>query len=627
MCGIVGAFSLSGGLTAGWLERPLAALAHRGPDGEGRWVAADGRVALGHRRLAIIDRAGGRQPIASEDGQVVAVVSGELYDHNVLRDRLRARGHRFRTRSDSELVVHLYEEHGVELVEHLRGEFAFILWDGRQRLALAGRDRFGVRPLVYARIGDAHCFASEGKALLAAGAPAAWDLEAVFAATQMHYAPPDRTLFRGVRQVEPGELAVLRDGDLRLRRYWDLDYPREASIEPVAEEDAVRAVADGLREAVRVRLDAEVPIAFQLSGGLDSSAVVALAAEALGRPPLCYSVAFDRPGYDERELAAAAAAHVGAELRLVEVTPAAIAERLPEAVAHSEGVAINGHIAAKHLLSARIRGDGVGVVLTGEGADEVFAGYAHLRSDMLLEAGSEAGGLAARNEASAGLMLPAGAGLDLAGVRSILGFAPSWMAAKATLGLRVAGLLDDDFLAAHAGRDAYALLLADVERRQQLRGRARVHQSLYLWSKTALATYILRTLGDGMEMAHAIEGRLPFLDHRLFARVRGLPLRHLIRDGVEKHALRRAIGARIPAAIQTRQKHPFLAPPLALAGSAPIQALLRGAQLPAFVDRRKLAAAISRLEGMPAAERRAWDPALTLVASLCALQERYRLCL
>jgi asparagine synthase (glutamine-hydrolysing) len=355
---------------------------------------------------------------------------------------------------------------------------------------------------------------------------------------------------------------------------------------------------------------------------------VALAAESLGRPPVCYTVAFDRPGYDERHLAEATAAHVGAELRIVEVGPAMIAERLAEAVAHSEGLAINGHIAAKHLLSRRIRDDGVGVVLTGEGADEVFAGYAHLRRDLLEETGSSgAGALAASNAASAGLMLPEGEGLDLGGVARALGYAPSWMAAKATLGLRVRSLLRDDFLAGHRDRDPFALLVADVERRAQLRGRARVHQSLYLWTKTALATYILRTLGDGMEMAHAIEGRLPFLDHRLFAAARGLPIDQLIRGGVEKAALRRAIGPRIPAAIRERQKHPFLAPPLALAGAAPIQALLRGADaaLPDFVDRRRLRAAVERLPSLPERARRAWDPALTLVASLCALQRRYRL--
>ncbi len=623
MCGIVGAFALRAPLPAAWLGPPLRALAHRGPDGEGRWVSADRRVALGHRRLAIIDRAGGAQPLVNERGDVIAVVSGEFYDYAELRQELRGRGHRFRSRSDSELLVHLYEEYGVDFVRHLRGEFAFILWDKRQRLGIAGRDRFGVRPLVYARLGDAYCFASEGKALLAAGLPAAWDLEAVFAATQMHYAPPDRTLFRGIHQLEPGELALVSAGRLRIRRYWDLDYPRVGEAPTMGEEEAVREVEAALREAVRIRLDAEVPIAFQLSGGLDSSAVVALAAAELGRSPICYTVAFDRPGYDERALAEETAKYVGAELRIVEVSAAAVAERLPQAVAHSEGLAINGHIAAKHLLSERMRADGVGVVLTGEGADEVFAGYAHLRRD--LAGGRDDGALAANNRASAGLMLPSGQGLDLSAVTRAIGFVPTWMAAKATLGHRLRSLLCDDFIAEQGERDAYEISLANVELRRQLSGRSRVHQSLYLWNKNALATYILRTLGDGMEMAHSIEGRLPFLDHRLFALAKRLPIDLLIRGGVEKYVLRRAIGTRIPESIRRREKHPFLAPPLSLADAAPIQAILRGggASIPDFIDGRRLRAAVERLPSLTEDERRAWDPALMLVASLCIQQQRY----
>ncbi len=623
MCGIVGAFALNEPLPEAWLGPPLRALAHRGPDGEGRWVSADRLVALGHRRLAIIDRAGGAQPLACERGDLIAVVSGELYDYAKLHRELCGRGHRFRSKSDSELLLHLYAEYGIDFVRHLRGEFAFILWDKRQRLGIAGRDRFGIRPLVYARLGDAYCFASEGKALLAAGVSAAWDLEAVFAATQMQYPAADRTLFREIHQLEPGEIALVSAGRLRIRRYWDLDYPRVPELPAIGEGEAVREVEAALREAVRIRLSSEVPIAFQLSGGLDSSAVVALAAAELGRPPLCYTVAFDRPGYDERALAEETARHVGAQLRIVEVSAAAVAERLPEAIAHSEGLAINGHIAAKHLLSERMRADGIGVVLTGEGADEVFAGYAHLRSDLAGD--RDDGGLAASNGASAGLMLPSGQGLDLSAVARAIGFVPTWMAAKATLGHRLRSLLSDDFIAMQGDRDAYGISLADVGVRRQLCGRSRVHQSLYLWNKSALATYILRTLGDGMEMAHSIEGRLPFLDHHLFAVARRLPIDLLIRGGVEKYVLRRAIGTRIPESIRQREKHPFLAPPLSLAQAEPIEAILRsrGAAIPDFIDRRRLRAAVERLPSLSEAERRAWDPALMLVASLCIQQQRY----
>ena len=463
MCGLVAAFSPGPPLAPDALAAPLRALAHRGPDGEGQWLADDRRVALGHRRLAIIDRAHGQQPLTNEDGTVVAIVSGELYDHVRIRERLRARGHRFRTRSDSEILVHLYEDHGVEAVHELRGEFALILWDARRRLGFVARDRFGIRPLLHARVPGAHgepvdWFASEAKALFAAGAERAWDPAAVIAAAQMQYPLPSRTLFAGIRQIEPGELAIVGEGrdGLARRRYWDLDYPREADRPPLdarGEADAIAAVAASFDEAVRLRLAAEVPLAFQLSGGLDSTAVVASAAAQLDRPPVCFTVGFDRPGYDERHLAEASAAHLGAELHVVSIGPAAIVAELPDAVARAEGLAINGHIAAKHRLARTIREAGFGVVLTGEGSDEVFAGYAHLRRDHYLGQESRVAGLDASNRASAGLMLAHGDGLELAAVARALGYVPAWMAAKASLGRRVTALLADEFLAEHQGPD------------------------------------------------------------------------------------------------------------------------------------------------------------------------------
>lgn len=626
MCGIVGFARDEGEVEAAVLGRALAALRHRGPDGEGRWLSADRRVALGHTRLALVDPAGGAQPIVSEDGAVVAVVSGEFYDHHALRAELRGRGHRFRGGSDSEVLVHLYEERGPAAIELLRGEFALLLWDARERLLLAARDRFGVRPLCHARVGDAWIFASEAKALFAAGVPAAWDEEALFQATQMHYHDGDRTLFRGVAQIEPGHLLIVRGGRGRGRAYWDLDHPREEALARLDDREAEARVRAALDEAVRLRLAAEAPVCFQLSGGVDSSAVVALAARHLPAPPVCYTVAFDRAGYDEREVAAATAAAIGAEHRLVEVDAAALAAALPEAVAHGEGLAINGHIAAKFLLSRRVAEDGFRAMLTGEGSDELFAGYAHLRADAAGEGAGEGAlaGLRSAHAASAGLMLPDGDGLSLAGVRARLGFAPTWMAAKATLGRRVSGLCAAEFLREHAGRDAYALFLAGVDGRQ-LAGRARVHQSLYLWIKAALAGYILKTLGDAMEMAHAVEGRVPFLDHHVAAVAGELAIEHHLRGGAAKHALREALRGIVPEPVRTREKHPFLAPPLGLAASEAVQDVLRGRDLPRFFDAAALRRTLDDLPGLPPEERRALDPALMLVASATFLQQRYRL--
>jgi asparagine synthase (glutamine-hydrolysing) len=623
VCGIVGLVAEHGGVDAAALARAMAALRHRGPDGEGRWIAADRRAALGHVRLALVDRTGGAQPIASEDGAVVAAVSGEFYEHAALRAELIGRGHVFRSRSDSEVLVHLYEERGAAAIEALSGEFSLLLWDARDRSLLAARDRFGVRPLCYARLGEGWVFASEAKALLAAGVPAAWDEEALWQATQMQYHDGDRTLFQGIGQVEPGQLMVVRGERARGRIYWDLEHPREGSLRRLDDAVAAAEVREALASAVRIRLEAEAPICFQLSGGVDSSAVVALAARSMAARPVCYTVAFERDGYDERAIAAATAAALGAEHRLVEVRQAALLAALPAAIGHSEGLAINGHVAAKFLLSRAVAEDGFRVMLTGEGADELFAGYAHLRGDA---AGAEAGALGrlrAGHAASAGLMLPEGEGLALEGVRRRLGFVPTWMAAKATLGRRVAGLCAPEFV--RAGADGFARFIDGVDGRQ-LAGRARVHQSLYLWIKGALAGYILRTLGDAMEMAHAVEGRVPFLDHRLAALAGGLAIEHSLRGEGAKFVLREALRGLVPEEVRTREKHPFLAPPLCVGESELVQDTLRGREdLPSFVDRAALRRTLDALPATPLAERRALDPALMLIASAAILQQRYRL--
>lgn len=620
MCGIVAICAHRGRAERRDVERALGALRHRGPDGLGVYVTEDARVALGHARLAVMDPGGGAQPIANEDGTVVATVNGEIYDFERLRDELTARGHRFRTRSDSEVLVHLYEEHGEACVAMLRGELAFVLWDARRRRLLAGRDRFGIKPLVYAQTRERVVFASEAKALFALGVPAAWDAGSVFQSASAQYTLPGRTLFAGVREVRPGHVVVVEDGALREERYWDLELPATDGA------STPRDLMDALEDAVRVRMRADVPVACHLSGGLDSSTVVALARRQ--GPVDSFTVAFDDASYDELALAEASARHVGSRLHVVRATPDALARALPAAVHAAEGLAINAHLPAKFLLSGAVRDAGFKVVLTGEGADEALLGYAHFRQDLLGAVDSEgaARALHATNRASAGIMLPAGAGLDTGAVKRRLGFVPTWLAAKATLGRRVHALLADDFLAAHAHTDPFADAV-DALDAAQLTGRAPVMQAAYAWTKLALADYILRTLGDGTEMAHGVEGRLPFLDTRVFEVARALPLASKVRDGVEKWALREGARSLVTGDVARRQKHPFLAPPLGVSGGgawADVVALARQ-RPPPFFDARKVGRWLDALPGATAAEQAASDPALMLLATSTLLGERLHL--
>ena len=580
MCGIVAIVG------EGDLERGLDAIAHRGPDGRGVW--REPGIALGHVRLAVTDPAGGAQPIASEDGSVIAVVNGEIYgDH---ARWLTSRGHRLRSRCDSELLVHLYEELGDAFVERVCGELAFVLWDRQRQRLLAGRDRFGIKPLMWARTSTGLALASEAKALFAAGVPARWDAESFAHAAHVQYPWPDRTLFAGVHQVEPGCTLVWERGELRHARYWEVS----PSTAPLRET---------LADAVAMRARADAPICLQLSGGLDSTTVAALAGVRDA-----FTVGFvDGGEYDERPLARESARVLGLELREVVVDGAAIARHWPEAVAHGEGLAINGHLVGKWLLSRAMQAEGFKVALTGEGADELFAGYPHLRADV---------GARVEQMPSRGVMLPAGEGVSTASVLARLGYVPTWIAAKASLARRVQRLLAPELHLA----DPFGALL---ERLGPLPA-DRLRASADSWSRTALAQYILRTLGDGMEMAHGIEGRVPFLDHRVAEVAAGFSSAALVAGPLDKPVLRAAVADVVPAHVLGRAKHPFLAPPLSRLAPALVQDTLRTyARSSPLVDAAGLVATLDALPGMSEADRQAWDPALMLILSAAILQHRY----
>jgi asparagine synthase (glutamine-hydrolysing) len=657
MCGIVAMFSPEKRVDQATVERALATLEHRGPDGRRHWISPDGVVGLGHARLSIIDLAGGAQPLESEDGQVRAIVNGELYGFESIREDLVARGHRFRTGSDSEIVVHLYEEYGAQCVQHLRGEFAFVLWDERNQRLLCARDRFGIKPLFYAVHAGGIVLASEVKALLAAGVPARWDGEAFFQGTVMGGLEQDRTLFAGVRQVPPGHYMLASRERRQIVRYWDFDYPLAADEPAPTGDEAADAAADRERaerlhavldEAVRLRLRADVPVGCYLSGGLDSCAVLGLASRHLTRPIRAFTLSFDRPEYDELPIARAMAARAGAELVPLPISSRDLADDLSATIWHAEQIIINANSVAKFRLSRAVREAGYKVVLTGEGSDEILAGYPHFRRDMLLydrkgqdprEVERLLGELTAANAVSRGLLLPAAdGGPPVAGppgfeaMRRRLGYMPSFLEATGGGGAKARGLLAEDYLAAvGAEREPFGTLLDGLDVRGQLTGRSPVNQSLYLWSKTALPNFILSVLGDRMEMAHSVEGRLPFLDHHVVETVRDFPVRAKIRGTVEKHVLREATRPLITDTVYRRQKHPFLAPPAAAALGGPldelVQQTLRGPALRnvPFYDAKRVTGLLDILPTLPPADRAPLDVGLMAMTSVCLLGELFHL--
>lgn len=632
MCGITGIYG-AGKADPRRLKAGMDALIHRGPDGEGFWFSADGKTGIGHRRLSIVGLSAGAQPIVSEDGKKAVAVNGEFYGHREIRRDLEARGHVFRTCSDSEIVLHLYEEYGVECLKYLRGEFAFILRDDEKDTLFAARDRFGIKPLCYAEYNGALVLASEAKALFAMGVPAKWDDAAFFHSAQLQYTQPDRTLFKNVLQLKPGHFLIAKQGVVQTSCYWDMDYPVEEMV-CRSGDDAVSEFSVLFEESVALRLQADVDVCFHLSGGLDSSAVLGVAAARMSFAPHAFTVTFDHEGYNECAIAEETAEHLGAVFHPVHVTQDDLVHHLPEAVFHGEGLAINGHLTAKYLLNKAIRRGGFKVALTGEGADEVLAGYPHLRQDLFrLNKGNEAAAaqLEVTNGMSAGIQIAFGERLPTGAVEKALGYVPAFLEAKAAMGRRTSGVLSEDFKNDFSGNDSYADLISGLPVSSQLAGRHVVSQSSYIWSKTALANYILRTLGDAMEMSASVEGRLPFLDHVLFDFLRRLPVNLKIQGAVEKYILREGLKKRLTPRVYKRQKHPFMAPPVSRFAKSALSAFIgdslssKGFSDLRFFDQKKAMSLLDRLPSMPDQERTATEPVLMMMLTAHLLQERMRL--
>jgi len=640
MCGIVAIYHPHGCVSPEALIRATTRLHHRGPDGQRQWIAPHGRIGLGHARLSIIDLVTGDQPIASEDGRRHIVVNGEFYDFERIQGELVRAGHRLRTRSDSEIALHLYEDLGPQSLHRLRGEYAFVLWDEAQQRLFAARDRFGIKPLFYAWHQGALYLASEVKALFAAGVPARWSRDGLFNSMTAGGQPAD-TLYEGVCALPPGHYLIAGPGGMQIQRYWDFDYPL-ASAPATARSDQEWAEMFGaaLDNAVRLRLRADVPVGCYLSGGLDSCSVLGLAARHSAEPIRAFTLAFDDAAYDEAPIARDMAALAGAEFCSIPIRQADLSEDFGDAIWHAETLCLNAHGVAKFALSRAVRDAGYKVVLTGEGSDEILAGYPHFRRDMLLydNGGQDAAvvrslldQLERGNAVSRGLLLPDGDSASVEGLRRVLGFVPTWMETAAGRMHKMEPLWAADFRAEFADREPYHALLSSLDVRGQLEGRAPVNQALYLWAKTLLPGYILTMLGDRMEMAHSVEGRVPFLDHEVVELLCTMPVDQKIRGMTEKFVLREAARPVLTDTVYRRQKHPFLSPPATLNPDDRLhemaQDALRGSALRGipYFDQAKVVELLDKLPSLQAGEQVAMDQVLMLLLSAAELGERFQL--
>lgn len=634
MCGIASLWSKRP-VNKPQFENALDTLSHRGPDGRGTWYNQGSTIALGHRRLSIIGLDTGAQPISNQSGTIHIIANGEFYDHENIRRDLQAKGHHFKTNSDSEIALHLYVEYGLDFTSHLRGEFAFVIYDEAQNRLIALRDRFGIKPLCFTHNQNGLYIASEAKAIFAMGVKASWDEYAFIHSCNLQYTPTDRSLFKGVSQLKPGHMMVYDGKTLNFTKYWDIDFPTEPVTPQRSDEEYIAAFCEEFEQSIRLRLRADVPLCLHLSGGLDSASIAASAMKIHGAPLDYFTVSFAHEGYDELPVAQEMADHLGAPLHVVRVTQDDLIKTIEDATYYSEGLAINGHLAGKYLLNAAIRAKGFKVALSGEGADEALAGYPHFREDMARfvdsdngEQGANLQSLYQSNDKLAGVFLAHGETLSLDAVNATLGYTPSFLSAKASLGYRAAALLSDEYI---TSTDYFADMIGSFDIAGQLTGRHVVNQSAYLWTKLTLANYILRTLGDGCEMAHSIEGRVPFLDHHLFEFAAKLPMHLKIKDMVEKYILRESSKPLITPTLYKRQKHPFIAPPVSrFAGSMLhdyIQDMLRSehfANVP-FWDKSKVRNWLDRLPKMDAKDQSAAEPILMMLFTSSVIAKRYKL--
>lgn len=570
MCGIAG-FAGSGGVEGddgALLRRMIGSLHHRGPDGYG-FHQAQG-IGLAHARLSIIDLAGGAQPIHNERGTVWTVFNGEIFNYIELRASLEKQGHRFYTQSDTEVIVHLYDRYGDRFVEHLNGQFAIALWDAdAQRLVLA-RDRAGIRPLFHAAAQGRLWFASEIKALLAVlPGCAALDVDGLMQ-TFTYWGPVDpQSMFRDVQSVPPGHILTLeRDGTPCLKRYWDWQFPLATAAQPSGSiEEAAAELRERLIDAVRLQLRADVPVGAYLSGGLDSSAIVALVRRFTDTPVRTFSVTFDDAEFDESVHQQAMVRHLHTDHTTLRCSNADIGAAFPQLIRHTEAPVLRTAPVPLMLLSAAVRAAGYKVVLTGEGADEVFAGYdlfkeAKVRRFWARQPGSRMRprllgrlyGYLQHSPVGNPAFAQSFFGQGMQHLeRPVFAHVPRWTTSQRALA----------FLAPELrGRASAWDPLAFYEQRlpPDIMAWRPLARDQYVEAKSLMAGYLLSSQGDRVAMANSIEGRFPFLDHRLIEFANGLPPQWKIRGLEEKHILRKALAGLLPEDIRTRTKQPYRAP-------------------------------------------------------------------
>ncbi|GAB7365121.1 hypothetical protein MBLNU230_g6210t1 [Neophaeotheca triangularis] len=645
------------------LDASLDQIRHRGPDSRGQWISDDNRVALGHVRLSINDLSPeGAQPFHSPNGKIHAVVNGEFYDYDRIRAELEkpqdgSPGYHFASHSDSELSIALYLRYGQDFVQHLRGEFACIIYDEPRQLFLAARDRYGIKPLFWTQQNGRLLLSAEMKGFLPLGWQPEWDVRSL---KDAGWNCDQRTVFKGVRKIRPGHLLVCQSfGGVTEQPYWDMEFPDKRVVNPITPEEAIEGVRERMLHAIRLRLRADVPVGIYLSGGIDSSVIAGMVEHLVRTEKLsmgsvdadskiaAFSIAFNEDsGFDESSIANRTADWLGVKYYKKHMSEAELARRFEDAVWHCEHHNPDLNFVGKYALSEVPAEHGYKVVLTGEGADEHFGGYPTYLSDFLRESDdswpahnplpeplrqahfdkAEAQAKAyyesvGADSSTRGPSLARRTLNNISTVSSMAAFQPDlfspWTAPTY-------GATDpqETIATSHPG-----LIRQKIQHSWHP-----LHSAQYVWAKAHLPNIFLTCLGDRTEMAHSIEARTPLLDHELTQYVNALPPASKIHydpatdDFVEKWLLREAAKPFITRELYSRKKHPYSAP-TAYPVDGPLMRVLGGlvtkeaVEQLGFVEWRKCEGLVGRAFGADA------DPGalrlLLLVAEWVVLSKRF----
>jgi asparagine synthase (glutamine-hydrolysing) len=568
MCGISGIFNLSHDTppSRNELERMVHAVYHRGPDGYGFYF--DSQIGLAHARLSIIDLLGGNQPIRNEDDSIQVIFNGEIFNYLELREQLLNLGHRFYTHSDTEVIVHLYEENDLKFVNFLNGQFAIIIWDKNKRRLIMVRDRTGIRPLYYAEIKGRLFFASEVKSLFAHPAvPRKIDLNALGQIFTFWSSLPPQSLFQEIKILPPGHLMVIEKGKTSINKYWDWEFPPDQINYEKPVDSWVEELKELLVDSVRLQLRSDVPVGAYLSGGLDSSVTTSLIKNYTDTPLRTFSVGFEDEEFDESQYQQELKEYLDTEHTHVLCKRSDIGRIFPRVIWHSESSILRTAPAPLLLLSGAVREAGYKVVLTGEGADEVFAGYDIFKEAKVRRFWNRYPESTWRPRILERLYpylkhSPTASGAFTQGFfkqgmeyidEPFFSHIPRWITTQRTqqfFSKEVKAELRDSLSIS----DILKHLPTDINEWKP------INQDQYIEAHTLLSGYLLSSQGDRMAMANSVEGRFPFLDHRVIEFAARLPARYKLMGLNEKYILKRAMSGLIPESIRQRSKQPYRAP-------------------------------------------------------------------